>query len=238
MKYIYGPVKSRRLGFSLGISTVPYKTCPFDCVYCQLNKTVVKTDKRRRYVDERALLRELEVFWRHKSPETRVDYITFSGSGEPTLHAGIGRLIRGAKKTTGRPVVVITNSAFLTDEKVRRDLRDADILIPSLDAVTQEIFEKIDQPLPGLRVEKIIDGLARFRKEFAGEIWLEVMLVRGINDAAAHLKEMKKAIDRIHPDKIQLNSPVRPAAHRWVRSATRAALREACHILGPACEIV
>ncbi len=238
MKYIYGPVRSRRLGNSLGISTVPYKVCPFDCVYCQLNKTLTKTDKRRRYVEERVLLAELRDFWRHKPKETHIDCVTFSGSGEPTLHTGLGRLIRDAKKITGCPVVVLTNGALLTDERVRRDLKDADIVVPSLDAVTQEVFENIDRPLPGLRMEEIIEAMVRFREEFTGAIWVEVMLVRGINDDAAALKEMKKVIDRIRPEKVQLNSPVRPPAHRWVKPATRAALREACRILGASCEIV
>ncbi len=238
MKYIYGPVRSRRLGSSLGISMVPYKVCPFDCVYCQLNKTLTKTDKRRRYVGERVLLAELRDFWRHKPQDMRIDCVTFSGSGEPTLHTGLGRLVREAKKITGCPVVVLTNSALLTDARLRRDLKDADIVVPSLDAVTQEVFEKINQPLPGLRIEEIIEALVRFREEFTGAIWVEVMVVRGINDDAAYLKKMKRVIDRIRPEKIQLNSPVRPPSHRWVRPATCAALREACRILGSSCEIV
>ena len=238
MLHIYGPVQSRRLGNSLGISTVPYKVCPFDCAYCQLNKTVTKTDRRRRYVDERAILAELRDFWRHRPADTRVDCVTFSGSGEPTLHTGLGRLIREAKKITGLPVVILTNAALLTDARVRRDLSDADIVVPSLDAVTQEGCEKIDQPLSGLRIGEIIEALVRFREEFAGAIWVEVMLVRGVNDGPAYLKEMKKVIDRIRPEKIQLNSPVRPPAHRWVKPATRPALREACRILGPTCTIV
>ncbi len=238
MRYIYGPVMSRRLGHSLGISTVPYKVCPFDCVYCQLSRTVTKTGRRRRYVDERVLLAELRSFWRHKPAETRIDCVTFSGSGEPTLHTGIGRLIREAKKMTGCPVAVLTNGALLTNERVRRDLKDADIVVPSLDAVTQEVFEKVDQPLPGLSVEEIIKGLVRFREEFKGALWVEVMLVRGLNDGPAYLKEMRKVIDRIRPEKIQLNSPVRPPAHPWVKPATGPALRAACRILGPTCEIV
>jgi len=238
LKYIYGPVQSRRLGSSLGISTVPYKECPFDCVYCQLNRTVTRTVKRRSTVDEGALLRELKDFWKHKPPATHVDCVTFSGSGEPTLHVGIGRLIRAAKEITGVPAVVITNSAFLTQEKVRRDLLEADIVVPSLDAVTQEVFEKIDRPAKGIMIEAIIEGLERFRREFTGVIWLEVMLVRGINDAPAYLKEMNAAIGRIRPDRVQLNSPVRPPAHPWVKPVSHSVLREACRILGPSCEIV
>jgi len=238
MRYVYGPVKSRRLGNSLGISTVPYKTCPFDCVYCQLNRTVAKTVRRRRYVEERSILAELRSFWRRRPAGTRIDCVTFSGSGEPTLHAGLGRLIREAKKITGLPVAVLTNAALLTDGRLRRDLKDADIVVPSLDAVTQEVFEKIDRPLPGLRIEAIIEALVRFREEFAGALWLEVMLVRGMNDAPAYVKQMKRVIGRIRPDKIHLNSPVRPPVHRWVKPATRPALREACRILGPSCTVV
>lgn len=238
MKYIYGPVHSRRLGNSLGISTVPYKVCPFDCVYCQLNRTVTLTARRRRYVEEKMILAELRDFWRRKPADSRVDCVTFSGSGEPTLHAGIGRLIRGAKRITGLPVVVITNGALLTQEGVRQDLKDADIVVPSLDAAVQDAFEKVDRPVQGLRVAAVIEGLVRFRNAFSGTIWLEVMLVNGVNDAPEHLKALKAAIARIRPDKIQLNSPVRPPAHPWVKPLSRAALRAACRSLGPSCEVV
>ncbi len=238
MKYVYGPVRSRRLGNSLGISTVPYKVCQFDCVYCQLKRTTVKTLRRGRYVDEKEILTEVENFFRHKEAGCRVDHIAFSGSGEPTLHRGIGTLIRAVKKMTALPVVVITNSVSLIDPAVRREVSAADIIIPSLDAVTQDVFEKVDRPAPGIRVRDIIDALALLRMSFKGKIWLEVMLVRGLNDAPEYLEKIKKVVVDLKPDRVQVNSPVRPPSENWVKPVSRATLKKACALFGPTCDII
>ena len=239
MRYIYGPVKSRRLGYSLGISTVPYKVCSFDCVYCQLKRTTRQTLERKRYIPERDILKEFESFFKHKPQDLKIDCVTFSGSGEPTLHKFLGRLIRAIKSMTSVPVVLITNGSTLLDPKVRKDILDVDILIPSLDAVTQDIFEKIDRSVKGLKVKDIMGGgLKSFRKAFGGKIWLEIMLVRGLNDSLRYLKKMKKIIDTIQPDRIQLNSPVRPPAEKWVQPATARTLRMARAIFDNNCDII
>jgi wyosine [tRNA(Phe)-imidazoG37] synthetase (radical SAM superfamily) len=238
MKYVYGPVRSRRLGHSLGISLVPYKVCQFDCVYCQLKRTTEKTVRRKDYIDKKAILEEVRQFFLRKPAGQQVDYVTFSGSGEPTLHRSIGRLIRRVKEIAQAPVAVITNAAALVDAAVRRDLMAADLIVPSLDAVTQDVFEKIDRPAPGIRIGEIVEALIELRREFKGQIWLEVMLVRGVNDTGAYLKKIHEAARRIRPDRIQLNTPARPPAEAWVKPPTPAALKKAREIFGEDCDIV
>ncbi|MFH0877021.1 MAG: radical SAM protein [Candidatus Omnitrophota bacterium] len=238
MKYIYGPVKSRRLGYSLGISTVVYKVCSFNCVYCQLRETSQKTLRRRKYVPVEDILGELRSFFGHKPRGLKVDCVTFSGSGEPTLHQDIGVLIRSVKALTKRPVVLITNSSTLAHVMVRREILAADIVVPSLDAVTQGVFEKIDRPVRGLKIKNIIDALKKFRKEFKGQIWLEIMLVRGVNDSSVYLQKMKRVVDAIGPDRVQLNSPVRPPAESWAKPVTAKTLCAAKALFGKHCDVI
>lgn len=238
MKYVYGPVKSRRLGNSLGISTVPYKVCSFDCVYCQLKKTTEKTSRRKEYIPREEILKEVAGFFKNKPKDLKIDHLTFSGSGEPTLNSSIGSLIKRVKKITSVPVVLITNSSNLAVPAVRRALLNADVVIPSLDAVTQDVFKKIDRPARGLRIRDIISGLCEFRKEFKGALWLEVMLVRGVNDKIDYLRKIKKVVNLIRPDKVQINIPVRAPAESWVRLPTRSTLGQAKKIFGKNCDIV
>ncbi|MFH0941250.1 MAG: radical SAM protein [Candidatus Omnitrophota bacterium] len=238
MKYIYGPVKSRRLGNSLGISIVPYKVCSFDCVYCQLKKTTKKTKQRKNYAPVGEILEEINNFFLNKPKDLKIDCVTFSGSGEPTLHCSVGALIRAVKELTRLPVALITNSSTMVDPKVLSDIKDVDLIIPSLDAVTQDVFEKIDSPIKGLRVEDIIEALIKFRRTFKGKMWLEVMLVRGLNDSPEYLKKIKKAADMIKPDRVQLNAPIRPPAQNWVKPASSSTLKKAKEIFGANCDIV
>lgn len=238
MKYIYGPLKSRRLGLSLGVSTVPYKVCSFDCVYCQLRQTTKKTVSRKLYVSNEEILDELRCFFLRKPPQVRVDYVTFSGSGEPTLNKGLGKLIDGARKITDVPVAVITNSSTLLSVSVRRDVAKADLVVPSLDAVTQDIFEKIDRPCKGIMVRDVIKALVDFRREFKGKIWLEIMLVRGLNDSPEYMERMKKVAMKIRPDRIQINTPVRVPALSWVRVPAKSTLKLAGKIFGKGCDVI
>ena len=238
MKYVYGPLRSRRLGFSLGVSTVPYKICSFDCVYCQLKETTQKTLSRKSYLKTDEILEELREFFRNKPKGLKLDYVTFSGAGEPTLHKDIGALIAGIRRLTDVPVAVMTNASTLTSPSVRKALMEADLVIPSLDAVTQDVFEKIDRPCKGLAVKNIIRGLKSFRAKFKGQIWLEMMLVRGLNDSPAYMKRMKRTAREIRPDKIQLNTPVRTPALSWVKSPTKDALKTARKIFGEGCDLV
>jgi wyosine [tRNA(Phe)-imidazoG37] synthetase (radical SAM superfamily) len=232
---IYGPVPSRRLGYSLGLDILPFKTCSMDCVYCQLGAYGRTTVRRREYVPVRAVLAQVRSAL---ASGAKIDAVTFSGSGEPTLHAGIGRIIAGIKRMTNVKVVVLTNSSTLAGRLNGRDLVQADIVVPSLDAVTDRVFAKVNRPHAGLTAAKIVDGLVRFRRRFKGQIWLEVMLVRGINDGPAHLRRLREAIERIRPDRVQINTVVRPPAERSARPLTAAELERVRIFLGPTAEII
>jgi wyosine [tRNA(Phe)-imidazoG37] synthetase (radical SAM superfamily) len=193
---------------------------------------------RKEYVDEKDILAEVRAFFKNKPNDLKVDCITFSGSGEPTLNSRLGRLIKGVRRITGIPVVLITNSSLLVEPEVRRQAAGVDLIIPSLDAVTQDVFEEIDRPVKGSKVSKIIDSLIEFKKIFKGRMWLEIMLVRGINDKESYLKKVKKVVDKIKPDRVQINSPVRPPAEKWVKPPSVATLKKTKQIFGENCDIV
>jgi len=212
-QYLYGPVPSRRLGRSLGIDLVPRKICTYDCIYCQIGSTPEKTLVRREYVPVQQILDELERFLEEEA--SSIDYLSLSGSGEPTLHSQIGLIIERVKTLTSIPVAVITNGSLLYREEVRQDLLHADIVLPSLDAVSPEVFLKINRPHPDFSIEKVIEGIVAFRKIYKGMIWLEILFCKGINDSQGELLMMKDIIDRIKPDKIHLNTVVRPPSVRW-----------------------
>lgn len=232
---IYGPVPSRRLGLSLGVDILPYKTCSFNCIYCQLGPGRRTFHRRKTFVSTEEVVSQVRKALRRAG---RVESITFSGSGEPTIHAGLGRMIREIKKITNVPVTVLTNSSFLTQPAVRRDLLAADLVVPSLDAASTLIFNRINRPHPSISLGRIIDGLAAFRKAYQGKIWLEIMLVKGLNDSPAHLRALKKALARIRPDKVQLNTVVRPPAEPEARPLSTRELAGICRELGPRCEVV
>jgi len=239
MKYIYGPVKSRRLSLSLGITLTPYKICTFDCVYCQLGRTTVLTRERKEYISLGEILNELKLWLQNNSDAAKnLNYITLSGSGEPTLNIKIGQLISEIKKITPVPIAIITDSALLSDVALRQELLGADLIIPSLDAVTPEVFSKIDRPQQDIRIEGIIEGLVSLRKEFKGQIWLEVMLVKGINDDLRQIKKLKAVVDRINPHKVQLNSPVRMTSEPNILSVDKNKLEKIKGILGEKAEII
>lgn len=234
-RFVYGPVPSRRLGFSLGVDILPFKTCTLDCVYCQLGPTPRTANRRRSWFDAQDILAQVR-----KALESgqRIDAVTFSGSGEPTLNKDLGRLIRGIKKMTRVPVVVLTNGTLLWRKDVRDDLAAADIVVPSLDAATEPLFRKVNRPHPSLTAARVIDGLAAFRKGYAGRIWLEIMLVKGLNDSPAHLRALKRAADRIQPDRIHLNTVVRPPAEAWARPLSPAELKKTRLLFGPRAEVI
>lgn len=205
MKCLFGPVLSRRLGLSLGVDLLKYKTCNLDCVYCKLGRTSSLTSRRDRFVSPDKVLREIE----SRSKED-FDHLTFAGSGEPTLSSDLREIIRRSKKIVDVPVAVITNSTLLTSPEVRSEVAEADVVLPSLDAVTKLTFERINRPARNLKIEEIIEGLREFRNEFSGEIWLEVMLVKDVNDTEA--EQIARAVQLIGPDRVQLNTVVRPPA--------------------------
>jgi len=234
-KYLYGPVPSRRLGFSLGIDIIPHKNCSFDCIYCQLGSTTNKTTSRREYTPVREILNEIKIAL---TKNERIDYMTFSGSGEPTLHTGIGQLIDGVKTLTTIPTAVLTNGSLLHLPDVRNDLIHADVVLPTLCAANQMIFAKIHRGAPQLDIKKIIAGYIDFRRIFKGKIWLELMILKDINDSPDHIMAMKSVIQEINPDKIHLNTVIRPPSEKCARPVSAGALRKIKMMLGSNCEII
>jgi len=223
-RYLYGPVPSRRLGRSLGIDLVPHKICTYDCIYCQIGKTTDKTLVRKEYVPVKEILEEVRRFLKEET--SSIDHLSLSGSGEPTLHSQIRSVIEGIKTITSIPVAVITNGSLLYEEEVRQDLLHADIVLPSLDAVSSEVFMRINRPRPGFSIEKVIEGLVEFRKVYKGQIWLEILFCKGVNDSKEELLRMKKAVDRIQPDRIHLNTVVRPPSEKWAAPLSQKEMEE------------
>ena len=221
--HLFGPVPSRRLGISLGLDLVPMKTCTLNCIYCECGRTTHLTLNRKEYVPFEEVEEEISHFLSHNP---RPDYITFSGSGEPTLNSTIGDVIHFIKtQSFNVPVAVLTNGTLLFQKKVRDDIKDATVVIPSLDAVTEKAFAKIVRPDPKLNIDTIISGLIQFRKEYAGQIWLEIFIVPGINDTKEELTALKNAIEKIRPDLVQLNTLDRPGTIPDIRSATQEELK-------------
>jgi wyosine [tRNA(Phe)-imidazoG37] synthetase (radical SAM superfamily) len=235
-KYIFGPVPSRRLGRSLGIDLVPYKTCTFDCIYCDLGRTTHKTISRQPFVSPEDIQGELKL---HSSVlEKKPNFITLSGSGEPTLNTNIGEIIRRIKQITSIPIAILTNSSLLSSKEVRRDLSEVDLVLPSLDAITPALFEYINRPAPSLKIEEIISGLIQFRSQYRGQIWLEILFCRGFNDGKEEIEKLKEVIERIEPDRVQLNTPVRPPAEDFAFPLTLGQLEKIRERLGDKAEII
>ncbi|MFX1420235.1 MAG: radical SAM protein [Promethearchaeota archaeon] len=214
MKYVYGPVPSRRLGNSLGIDPIPFKTCNYQCIYCQLGKTTNFTNTRKNFFPKREILKEMEEAIRLN--EGKFDYLTFVGSGEPTLYKDLKSLILNAKKLTEKPISVITNGSLLYLKEVQKAIIHSDLVLPSLDAGDEQSFIKINRPHPSINFEQLIQGFIDFKKKFKGKFWIEVMFVKGINDKKEELLKIKEKLDLIKPDRIDINVPIRPPAEEWV----------------------
>ncbi|MGQ9920141.1 MAG: radical SAM protein [Desulfobacca sp.] len=236
MSYLFGPVASRRLGLSLGVDLIPPKTCPLDCIYCEVGRTTVKTLARQEYIPAAAIIAELTAYF--AGCQEKPDYVTLAGSGEPTLNRGLGRIIAHLKQITAVPVAVLTNGVLLTDPQVRRELCQADVILPSLDAVTPALFAKINRPLAGVTVETLIAGLKALRREFAGRIWLEILLLQGLNDTPTELARLKTVVQDIQPDEIHLNTAVRPVVEHYARALSPEALAAAAAFLGPQARVI
>jgi wyosine [tRNA(Phe)-imidazoG37] synthetase (radical SAM superfamily) len=234
-KYTFGPVPSRRLGLSLGVDVIPKKLCSLDCVYCEVGVTDKRGVARKEYLPAAEILAEVkEVIAEYPD----LDHITISGSGEPTLNSKIGDIIRGIKSMTSVPVAVLTNGTLLDNPEVRRDLMEADIVSPSLDAVSTDVFEKVDRPNPKLRIDTIIDGMKAFRKEYKGRMWIEILFVKGMNDHDEEVYKMKQVIDEIRPERIHLNTVIRPPAYAIAQPVEEKRLKEIQKILGERSEII
>ena len=235
-KHLYGPVPSRRLGRSLGIDLVPHKVCTYDCIYCQIGRTTDETLARKEYVPVEEILEEVRSFLKEEHPP--VDHLSLGGSGEPTLHSKIRSIIEGIQKISILPVAVITNGSLLYESEVRTDLLRADVVLPSLDAVSPEVFEKINRPGPGFSIEKVIQGLVEFRKVYQGQIWLEILFCREVNDTEAELLRMKEVIRRIRPDQIHLNTVVRPPSEKWVAPLTDGEMEKVRQFFGERASVI
>lgn len=206
-KYVFGPIASRRLGRSLGISPLPVKVCNYSCIYCQLGRTNKMTNTRQIFFPTEDIIAEFKAYLKDSS---QFDIVTVCGEGEPTLCLNLGEIIRELKKLTDKPVAVITNGALLSDPQVREDLMEADIVMPSLDAGNAELCKKIDRPHGRLNFEESFRGLEIFTHAYTGELWMEIMLIDGMNDDDAALDEFKARLDRLRYSRLYLNTPVRP----------------------------
>ncbi len=231
MKTVFGPIPSRRLGQSLGIDPIPLKTCNWNCVYCQLGRSRPMTNARKEYVDPEIILSQLKAVLTAHSP-AEIDWLTFVGSGEPTLHSGLGSMIRQVKQITDIPVAVITNGALLFISEVQQDLLAADAVLPSLDAGSAALYKKINRPHPRVPFPQVIAGLTKFRQIYQGKYWIEIMMVRGVNDTEPALRELAAVLDRIDPDEVHINQPIRPPVETWVQPADDEGLLRTRAILG------
>jgi wyosine [tRNA(Phe)-imidazoG37] synthetase (radical SAM superfamily) len=237
VKYIFGPVPSRRLGQSLGIDTVPFKTCNWNCVYCQLGRTMPLTNERHEYVPAKDILLEAKQALRSRA-NGGIDWVTFVGSGEPTLSSDLGWLNRLIKPMTNKPIAVITNGSLLYLPEVRNELLAADAILPTLDAGSAELYHKINRPHPDVTFERLVDGLFAFREEYQGKLWVEIMLVRGLNDTSQALGDIARVLQKVRPDAVHINLPTRPPAETWVQPPDEEGLMRAISILGSIAEVV
>lgn len=222
-KLVYGPVPSRRLGISLGVDIVPYKNCSYDCTYCQLGRTTNQTIKRKSFVSVDSVIKDIKEVLNENSD---VDYITFSGSGEPTLNQDVGEMIRRVKSLTQIPVAVLTNGSLLWDKKVREDLSEANLVVPSVDAVSEEVFCKVNRPIEGLKIDKVLLGIRDFCKNFKGKIYLEIMLVKDVNDSEEEIRQINQFVQELSVDKIQLNTVIRPPGDPTARPLDKEKLQK------------
>ncbi|MGI6685920.1 MAG: radical SAM protein [Bacillota bacterium] len=229
-KYWYGPVHSRRLGRSLGVDVIPLKTCSLDCVYCECGATNSLTLERKEYFPTNDIINSLDSILKEKSD---LDYVTFAGSGEPTLHTGLGKIINFIKEKYPQfKVAVLTNATLLNDPVVIQDVAKADLIVPSLDAVSMEAFQKINRPAENITPETIISGIQNLKNNFTGEIWLEIFIIPGINDDEKELALFKDTINKLGIKKVQLNTLDRPGAVNWLKPVSKEYKEEIAAKLG------
>lgn len=235
LSYIYGPVMSRRLGYSLGVDLVPFKTCTYDCIYCQLGRTTDHRCRPQTYFSVDEIMSELQEAIRRSG---RIDYISLAGSGEPTLNSQIGELVDRIKSETDIPMTVLTNGSLLWDRDIRRALTPSDVVLPSLDAGTEATFDRICRPCEGLTFELVVEGLVSFTGEFSGRVWLEVMLLEGINTSFSEMQRLSRLVQRIRPELVQLNTVVRPPSEESARAVGSERMQEIAGLIDGRVEIV
>ena len=236
ISYIFGPVPSRRLGRSLGIDMVPCKRCSYDCIYCQLGRTTDLTHRCGIYYDPEAIMAEFRS--KLKEINENADYITLSGSGEPTLNSGLGAVISEVKKLSPVPVAVLTNGSMLWKEEVRNALLGADLVVPSLDAGTEKVFRAVNRPAAGLDFDTITAGLETFSHMYNGKIWVEVFLLEGISDTEEEVSAIAGRLEKVRCDRIQLNTVARPAAESFARPLSRAKMEQLLRLMPDNAEVI
>ncbi len=222
-KHLFGPIRSRRLGVSLGIELVPEKICSIDCVYCEVGATKQFSVSPKAYVDANAVVKELTHYLKHNE---KPNYVTITASGEPTLNANIHKIIAQIKENFSISICVITNGTLLCNKKIRQALMEADLVLPSLDAATEGVFKKINRPHKKLNFKAYVEGLIAFCNEFEGIIWLEVFILPGYNNHRNELLALKEMIQKIQPDMVQLNTLDRPGTLSEIRGATQEELQQ------------
>jgi wyosine [tRNA(Phe)-imidazoG37] synthetase (radical SAM superfamily) len=233
-KHVFGPVPSRRLGRSLGVDLVPHKTCTYDCLYCQIGRTTAQVLERAEFVPLEAVLDEVK---RKLRTGADPDYVTLSGSGEPTLYSRLGELIAGLK-SLGAPVAVLTNGSLLWQEGVAAAVAGADLACPSLDAGSAELWARVNRPPPGLDFERTVEGLVAFRRRFSGKLWLEVLLLAGLTDSHEEVRRIAALAARVGPDRVQLNTVVRPPAESLARAVPGERLQRLAEFFDPPAEVI
>ena len=234
-RYLFGPVPSRRLGYSLGIDLVPGKTCSFDCVFCQSGKTSVLTLDRREYVPVSEVIGEIGAWI---DGGGTADYITLAGSGEPTLNSAFGRVIDAVHSKCRIKTALLSNGTLFYLPEVRSEASKSDLVKVSLSAWDQASFNLVNRPVPSLRFESVLEGLLSFGAEFKGELWLEVFVVQGMNDSEDAMRRIAKIAKNIGPDKIHLNTVVRPPADNMARSVPFSVLEKLAVLFRPVAEVI
>ncbi len=234
MAYIFGPVPSRRLGLSLGVDLIPPKTCTYDCLYCEVGRTTCHTIETSPLVPLREISEELENALTKNTPDT----ITLAGSGEPTLNSEIDGIISFIKKRTDVRIALLTNGSLFWQEEVIKRVTDADVVLPTLSTVFDATYRTIHRPCHGLNASMIIKGLKDLRKRYNGLIFLEVILLSGINDTEQEIEGLSRAINEISPDRVQLNTVIRPPSDQRAKPVETAQMEKIRDFLGDRAEII
>lgn len=234
-KYIYGPIPSRRLGFSLGVDIIPFKNCSFNCIYCQVGKTTNVTITRQSYTPIDDILNEVRDILQQN---VELDFITLSGAGEPTLHSQLGILLNKIRKLTSKPIAVLTNASLIHQHDVQIDLQTASVVAPTLCTTSQSLFRKINRSHPAVTIDLIINGLIKFREHYAGNIWLELMFVKGFNDSEEEVTNLKGVIDKIRPDRIHINTVVRPPSEKYASPLSSQELENIKRMINSNAEVI
>lgn len=228
-KYVYGPVPSRRMGLSIGISPIAKGHCNYSCIYCQLGRTRNMTNKRNAFFNYKDIVEEFKAYLKD---DIVFDVVTIVGEGEPLLYSKLGALIDEVKLLTDKPVAVITNGALMSDSSIRKELKNADILLPSLDACDEKMFRKINRPHGSIKFNDVVKGLRTFSKEYKGQLWIETMIIKGINDNNEFFLKFKELLSTINYHRLYINSPVRPPAEKSVEQPSKESIKKAVSILG------